>query len=257
MYAVIETGGKQYRVELGTELAVERLAVNPGDSVEFDRVLLVADGESAHVGTPTVAQAAVTAQVVRQDRGDKVIVFKYRPKARHRAKKGHRQELTVLRVADIRLDGRSAAQEAGALVQEQEKVHRAAQAEAERKAAADQALAQKLAKATVADETSDEQASKAGRRTAKSTAAQATTAKSTGTKSRATKSAAAESDTDKSSAKATKASAGTAKPTRPSARPKTSPSGRTATTAAGADEPADKAKAARAPRGAKNTKRDS
>ena len=257
MYAVIETGGKQYRVELGTELAVERLAVNPGDSVEFDRVLLVADGELAHIGTPTVAQAAVTAQVVRQDRGDKVIVFKYRPKARHRAKKGHRQELTVLRVADIRLDGRSAAQEAGALVQEQEKVHRAAQAEAERKAAADQALAQKLAKAAVADETADEQASKAGRRTAKSTAAQATTAKSTGTKSRATKSAAAESDTDKSPAKATKASAGTAKPTRPSARPKTSPSGRTATTAAGADEPADKSKAARAPRGAKNTKKDS
>ena len=92
MYAVIETGGKQYRVELGTELAVERLAVNPGDSIEFDRVLLVADGESAHVGTPTVADALVTAQVVRQDRGDKVIVFKYRPKARHRAKKGHRQE---------------------------------------------------------------------------------------------------------------------------------------------------------------------
>ncbi len=112
MYAVIETGGKQYRVELGTELAVERLEGAPGDTINFDRVLLVADGDNAQIGTPVVADALVSASVVRQDRGEKVIVFKYRPKARHRSKKGHRQEQTVIRVADIRFSGRSAAGEA-------------------------------------------------------------------------------------------------------------------------------------------------
>jgi len=67
MYAVIETGGKQYRVELGTELAVERLDAMPGTTIDIDRVLLVADGDNAQVGTPTVADALVTADVVRQD----------------------------------------------------------------------------------------------------------------------------------------------------------------------------------------------
>src|SRR5687768_8043635 len=83
MYAVIETGGKQYRVELGSEFAVERLEGTPGDTIKFDRVLLVADGDKASIGTPVVDDALVTASLVRQDRGEKVIVFKYRPKARH------------------------------------------------------------------------------------------------------------------------------------------------------------------------------
>ena len=175
MYAVIETGGKQYRVELGTELAVERLAVNPGDAVEFDRVLLVADGDSTRIGTPTVAQATVTAHVVRQDRAKKVVVFKYRPKARHRAKKGHRQEQTVLRVEDIQLDGRSAAQEAGTQAEEQAKAQRAAAAEAKRKAAADQALAEKLASAAEPEATEVEPAPKTRKRASKAAAEPATT----------------------------------------------------------------------------------
>jgi large subunit ribosomal protein L21 len=145
MYAVIETGGKQYRVELGSEVAVERLDAAPGETISFERVLLVADGDAAQIGTPVVGDALVTAEVLRQDRGDKVIVFKYRPKARHRAKKGHRQEQTVIRVADIRFNGRSAADEAGVQEKEQAKARKAASAEAERKAAADQALAAKLA----------------------------------------------------------------------------------------------------------------
>lgn len=145
MYAVIETGGKQYRVELGSELAVERLDALPGSTINFDRVLLVADGDNAQVGTPTVADALVTADVLRQDRGEKVIVFKYRPKARHRAKKGHRQEQTVLRVADIRFNGRSAADEAGAERKDKQAERKQATAAAEKKAAADQALAAKLA----------------------------------------------------------------------------------------------------------------
>ncbi len=109
MYAVIETGGKQYRVEVGTQLEVELIDANAGDTVTIDRVLLVADGDTTEIGRPTVAAASVSAEVLRQERGDKVISFKYRPKARRRVKKGHRQELHVLRIADIVLNGKSAA----------------------------------------------------------------------------------------------------------------------------------------------------
>lgn len=144
MYAVIETGGKQYRVELGSEFAVERLEGTPGDTIKFERVLLVADGDTANVGTPVVGDALVTASLVRQDRGDKVIVFKYRPKARHRAKNGHRQEQTVIRIADITFGGRSAADEAKAEEKEANKAKAKAAAEAEQQATADQALAAKL-----------------------------------------------------------------------------------------------------------------
>src|SRR3954451_19319274 len=159
MYAVIETGGKQYRVELGTELAVERLDAMPGTTINIDRVLLIADGDNASVGTPTVADALVTADVVRQDRGQKIIVFKYRPKARHRSKKGHRQEQTVLRVADIRFNGRSAADEAGVQKSDKKQEQAAAAKAAEQKAAADQELAPKLvadATAAKADAAADE-----------------------------------------------------------------------------------------------------
>jgi large subunit ribosomal protein L21 len=109
MYAVIETGGKQYRVEVGTELEVELLDVEPGQSITLERVLLVADGAEAAVGTPVVDGAAVEAEVLGATRGEKVIAFKYRPKARRRVKKGHRQELTVLRINDITFGGKSAA----------------------------------------------------------------------------------------------------------------------------------------------------
>lgn len=145
MYAVIETGGKQYRVEVGTELEVELLDVEPGQSITLDRVLLVADGAEAAVGTPVVANAAVEAEVVGQDRGDKVIAFKYRPKARRRVMKGHRQDLTVLRIADIRFNGKSAAE--GVAKTETDKAAAKAKLEeaAARQAAEDAALAAKLA----------------------------------------------------------------------------------------------------------------
>ncbi len=112
MYAVIETGGKQYRVEVGTELEVELLDVEPGKTITIDRVLLVADGDESTIGRPLVADASVSAEVVSQTRGPKLISFKYRPKARSRVKKGHRQELTVLRITDITLGGKSAAKAA-------------------------------------------------------------------------------------------------------------------------------------------------
>ena len=147
MYAVIETGGKQYRVEVGSEIEVEYLDAEPGQTLELDRVLLVADGDATAIGRPLVDEAHVSASVVRQDRGDKVVVFKYRPKARSRVKHGHRQELTVLRVADIVHGSRSALKLAEAAKTERERLEAAAAEEAAERAAADKALAEKLASA--------------------------------------------------------------------------------------------------------------
>jgi large subunit ribosomal protein L21 len=145
MYAVIETGGKQYRVEVGSELEIERLEAGPGESVAFDRVLLVADGDAASIGRPVVANASVAAEVVRRDRGDKVISFKYRPKARRRVKKGHRQELTVVRISDIVLDGKSAAKEYAKAEEARLTERQRLEEGARRQAAKDAELAAKLA----------------------------------------------------------------------------------------------------------------
>jgi large subunit ribosomal protein L21 len=147
MYAVIETGGKQYRVEVGTELEVELLAAAPGDNITLDRVLLVADGDESAIGRPIVADAAVEAEVVRRDRGDKVISFKYRPKARRRVKKGHRQELTVIRITDVRLNGKSAAEAKRKADAEAKSERQRLEEAAARQAAEDAALAERLAKA--------------------------------------------------------------------------------------------------------------
>ena len=147
MYAVIETGGKQYRVEVGSEIEVERLDVEPGATFDLERVLLVADGDATAIGRPLVEGARVSTSVVRQDRADKVVVFKYRPKARRRVKHGHRQDQTVLRVADIIHGDRSALKLAEAARTERERLEAAAAEEAAERAAADQALADKLAKA--------------------------------------------------------------------------------------------------------------
>ena len=145
MYAVIETGGKQYRVEVGTELEVELLDVEPGKTITLERVLLVGDGADSSIGRPLVSGAEVSAEVVRQSRGEKLISFKYRPKARSRVKKGHRQELTVLRISDITFGGKSAAKAAKKAQDdaktERERLEEAAVAQA----AKDAELAAKLA----------------------------------------------------------------------------------------------------------------
>jgi large subunit ribosomal protein L21 len=144
MYAVIETGGKQYRVELGSELHVELLDATPGSEVTFDRVLLVRTETSTEVGTPVVSDAKVTALVVGQERGVKTISFKYRPKARSRITKGHRQELHLIKVTEVAVNGTSAKAlwEAGAAAREQAKA--AAKAAAAEKAKSDAALAASL-----------------------------------------------------------------------------------------------------------------
>ena len=145
MYAVIETGGKQYRVEVGTELEVELLDVEPGKTVTIDRDLLVADGDESTIGRPLVADATVSAEVVTQTRGPKLISFKYRPKARSRVKKGHRQELTVLRIADITFGGKSAAKTAKKADDEAKTERLRLEEAAAAQAAKDAELAAKLA----------------------------------------------------------------------------------------------------------------
>ncbi len=102
MYAVIETGGKQYKVTEGQTIEVEKLPHEIGETVELDRVLLLVDGDKVVAGTPTVEGAVVSATVLRQDRRRKVIVFKYKARERYRRKKGHRQAFTRLRIGEIR-----------------------------------------------------------------------------------------------------------------------------------------------------------
>ena len=108
MYAIVETGGKQYRVKAGDTIAVERVAGEPGEVLNLGRVLLIAgNGESARVGAPGVEGAVVRAEVLEQGRGEKIVVFRYKSKVRYRRKTGHRQALTRLRITDILLDGAS------------------------------------------------------------------------------------------------------------------------------------------------------
>jgi large subunit ribosomal protein L21 len=222
MYAVIESGGKQYRVELGSEFAVERLDGEPGQTIEIDRVLLVADGDDTAIGRPVVENARVSLSVVRQDRAAKLIVFKYRPKARTRVKKGHRQQQTILRVSDIVLGRRSAAKEAEAARTERERLEAAEAEAAAKRAAADKALADKLK-----------------REQAKADEAKAAESKATGRK----KPAASTSAAGKASAKSGKPARADAKSTA-KAEPKSSTT-KTPRARTQAPEPAEKPKRTR------------
>jgi len=205
MYAVIETGGKQYRVEVGTELEVELLDGEPGKTVTLDRMLLIADGDDASIGQPVVDGAAVSAEIIRRDRGPKLISFKYRPKARTRVKKGHRQELTILRISDITLNGKSAAKSAAKAESDAKTERQRLEEAASAQAAKDAELAAKLAatkepakkstaKASTAKDGSDTKAE------AKAKAKPKAEAKP-GTKKTTTKAKAADADEAKASPK--------------------------------------------------------
>ena len=101
MYAVIQSGGKQYRVKSGEQVRVESLAVEVGAAVSFDRVLMLGEGEGAHVGAPFVAGAAVKATVVSHGRGEKVRIFKLRRRKHFQKSQGHRQSYTEVRIDEI------------------------------------------------------------------------------------------------------------------------------------------------------------
>jgi large subunit ribosomal protein L21 len=101
MYAIMETGGRQYRVSPGDRLDVEKLAGQVGDAVTFTTVLMVGQGASVTVGTPTVTAARVEARIVAQKRGKKIIIFKHKRRKGYRRKQGHRQWLTSLQITKI------------------------------------------------------------------------------------------------------------------------------------------------------------
>ena len=101
MYAIVESGGRQYRAEEGHTFSVEKLPYEVGDQVELTNVLLLANGEAVQVGQPTISGATVKATVVEQYRGKKILVWKYRAKLRYRWRRGHRQDYTRLRIDQI------------------------------------------------------------------------------------------------------------------------------------------------------------
>ena len=107
MYAVISSGGKQYRLSEGDLVDVERIGGQVGDPVIFDQVLFIGDGDSGNVGEPVVEGARVLGTIVDQGRGDKVIVFKFKRRKMYRRKTGHRQELTRVRIESIQPEGKA------------------------------------------------------------------------------------------------------------------------------------------------------
>ncbi len=105
MYAVIRTGGKQYKVAKDQIVIVEKLSGETGDSVAFEQILMVGDEAASTVGTPYVIGASVTAEVLGQDRDEKIVVFKKKRRKTYRRRKGHRQDQTILRITEILTDG--------------------------------------------------------------------------------------------------------------------------------------------------------
>ena len=101
MYAVVKTGGKQYRVSAGEKLRIESLAADVGQEIVLDQVLVVADGDTLRLGTPLVAGATVKAKVLKQGRGDKVHIFKMKRRKHYRKSQGHRQNYTEIEILGI------------------------------------------------------------------------------------------------------------------------------------------------------------
>ncbi len=102
MFAVIKTGGKQYKVQKDDKLLVEKLEGNEGDKITLDQVLMVVDGKKSKVGEPLIKGASVEATLVRQERGPKIIIFKKKRRQNYRRKKGHRQDLTMIQITGIK-----------------------------------------------------------------------------------------------------------------------------------------------------------
>lgn len=163
MYAVVSSGGKQYRVEAGNELILERVPGDAGASITFDRVLLVGDGDAVTVGTPTVEGATVSGTVLGEALGPKLIVFKFKQKATYRRKNGHRQHLTRVRIDEISAGGK--------------RTRAAAKAEAKVETADEAAPATKATEAKA--DTAEKGEKKPAARTRKPAAKAATTADAT------------------------------------------------------------------------------
>jgi len=144
MYAVVNSGGKQYKVQKGEVLKVEKISGDVGSSVTFDRVLMLSDGENVSIGQPVLDSVSVEGHIVEQGKAKKIIVFKYKRRKRFRRKNGHRQEFTAVLIDSIKAKGTKAAKaaepkaEAKAEVKESE-----TQKAAPKKAAPKEALSKK------------------------------------------------------------------------------------------------------------------
>ncbi|MBW1765996.1 MAG: 50S ribosomal protein L21 [Deltaproteobacteria bacterium] len=101
MYAVIQTGGKQYKVAPGEEVKVEKIPGNTGDSIAFDKVLFTSDGENVNVGNPFLEGTKVVGRITRHGKDRKIVVFKYKKRKGYRKKQGHRQDFTLIRIDNI------------------------------------------------------------------------------------------------------------------------------------------------------------
>lgn len=125
MFAIIETGGKQYKVEKGHKIDIERLEGEEGETITIDKVLLINDGGKSNIGTPTITGAYISANIVGHKRGEKIVVFKMKAKKRYQKTQGHRQELTTLEILDIKATGGKAAAPAKKAEAPQEKEEKA------------------------------------------------------------------------------------------------------------------------------------
>ena len=101
MYAVVSSGGKQYKVQKGEILRVEKISGDIGASVSFDKILMFSDGENVNIGQPALEKVLVNGHIVEQDKAKKIIVFKYKRRKRYRRKQGHRQQYTAVKINDI------------------------------------------------------------------------------------------------------------------------------------------------------------
>jgi large subunit ribosomal protein L21 len=145
-YAIIQSGGKQYKAVEGETLEVDNLTSEPGKKVELGDVLLVSDGDAIHVGTPLVDGAKVAATVVEHGKGPKLTVFKYKPKIRYRVKTGHRQQLTRLMIDSIALKGETRSKPASEAAPKAEAKAAAPKPAARKKTAAKKSAAKKSKK---------------------------------------------------------------------------------------------------------------
>jgi large subunit ribosomal protein L21 len=141
MYALVKTGGKQYRVSKDDTILVERISADEGAEVILDNVVMLGDGDKVTIGTPRVEGAAVSATVMRQTRGPKIIIFRRKRRKNHRRTQGHRQDLTLLRINAIAEDGKSLAPKAAPKKAAAKKT----EAKADAKAAPKKAAAKKTA----------------------------------------------------------------------------------------------------------------
>jgi len=177
MYALVRTGGKQYRVAKDDTILVERIAADEGAEVILDDVVMLGDGDKVTIGTPRVEGAAVSATVVSQTRGPKIIIFRRKRRKNHRRTQGHRQDLTLLKINAIAEDGKSLKPKA---------------APAKKAAAKEEAAPKAAAKKTAAKKAAPKAEAKAApkKAAAKKTAAKKTAAKKATAKKAATKKAA-------------------------------------------------------------------